>query len=213
MMCKNPCRVAMWLLGGLLVAFVGSAGPQTKVRIDLTERDDVTTEEIIEEVMKAKKASRQEETSVGKGYKGVQRARVASSPTSCDSAHSGRELGRGVEPTLAIKVHFAFNSAEILATEQGQLTRVGPALSSGKLASDCIRIEGHTDSIGSDEFNLRLSEKRAKSVKQYLVEKYGIAPERLIPVGRGERERIADNATPEGRQKNRRAEFVFLESR
>lgn len=76
-----------------------------------------------------------------------------------------------------------------------------------------VRISGHTDSIGSDEYNQRLSERRAQAVKQYLVSK-GIASSRLSTEGRGEREPIAQNTkngrdNPEGRAMNRRAELAI----
>ena len=74
-----------------------------------------------------------------------------------------------------------------------------------------VGIVGHTDAIGSDEYNQRLSERRAQAVKQYLVSK-GIAASRLGTEGRGEQEPIAQNTkdgrdNPEGRAMNRRAEL------
>jgi OOP family OmpA-OmpF porin len=123
---------------------------------------------------------------------------------------------RGVKPTLtptervvAITVLFDFASAKILPEAAQNLRSVGIALQSPELASVPIQIEGHTDSIGSDEYNQKLSERRARSVKQYLVRHHAIAPERLIAVGRGKTEPIADNNTPEGRQKNRRVHLVY----
>jgi outer membrane protein OmpA-like peptidoglycan-associated protein len=73
-----------------------------------------------------------------------------------------------------------------------------------------VRIEGHTDDRGDDASNLRLSEKRAQAVLRWLVE-HGIEPERLEATGYGEIRPIADNATDEGRQKNRRVEFKILD--
>lgn len=67
-------------------------------------------------------------------------------------------------------------------------------------------IEGHTDSVGSEAYNLRLSERRAQKVKNYIAEKYGIQPSRLGTRGYGETKPVADNSTREGRQKNRRVE-------
>jgi OOP family OmpA-OmpF porin len=74
-----------------------------------------------------------------------------------------------------------------------------------------VAIAGYTDSIGSEEYNLRLSERRAEAVKQYLVSK-GITAGRLTTVGRGEADPIAPNTkdgkdNPEGRAMNRRAEL------
>ena len=76
-----------------------------------------------------------------------------------------------------------------------------------------MEIAGHTDSRGSARSNQILSENRAKSVKQYLVEKRGIDPTRLLTKGYGESKPVATNATKEGRQKNRRVEFKVLNER
>jgi outer membrane protein OmpA-like peptidoglycan-associated protein len=74
-------------------------------------------------------------------------------------------------------------------------------------ASLKVEIQGHTDDQGSDEHNLALSDKRAKTVLQYLT-LFGIAPERLTAKGYGETMPVASNDTPEGRAKNRRVELV-----
>ena len=71
-----------------------------------------------------------------------------------------------------------------------------------------IHITGHTDAVGSDEANQILSEGRANAVRADLI-KRGIAPERMTAEGKGEREFVADNDTEEGRQLNRRVEFVI----
>ncbi len=71
-----------------------------------------------------------------------------------------------------------------------------------------VDIEGHTDSQGSDKKNLKLSQKRAESVKAYLV-KRGITKDRMVPRGYGESVPIADNRTADGRAQNRRVEFVI----
>lgn len=72
-----------------------------------------------------------------------------------------------------------------------------------------VKIAGHTDSIASNEYNQRLSERRARSVKQFLVG-HGISPARLTTVGYGETRPIATNETAAGRQKNRRVVFHIL---
>ena len=71
-----------------------------------------------------------------------------------------------------------------------------------------VMIQGHTDNVGSEASNVALSQARAKSVKEYLVDKFGIAGNRLQAVGYGPNKPIASNATAEGRQKNRRVEAV-----
>ena len=69
-------------------------------------------------------------------------------------------------------------------------------------------MEGHCDSDGEDDYNLKLSQKRADAIVKLLTERYGVAARMLDPVGKGEMEPIADNATDEGKQANRRVVFV-----
>jgi outer membrane protein OmpA-like peptidoglycan-associated protein len=73
-----------------------------------------------------------------------------------------------------------------------------------------IRIEGHTDHVGTSESNSRLSTNRAKAVQEYLVKK-GVKAELMTSVGMGDEHPIADNETPEGRAKNRRTEIHIVE--
>jgi outer membrane protein OmpA-like peptidoglycan-associated protein len=70
-----------------------------------------------------------------------------------------------------------------------------------------LEVEGHTDSVGSDEYNQKLSENRAKSVEDYL-KKQGVKPENISSKGLGETMPVADNASAAGRQQNRRVELV-----
>jgi len=71
-----------------------------------------------------------------------------------------------------------------------------------------VQIDGHTDSTGPEEYNQKLSERRAKAVKDYLVNKVGIAADRLTTVGYGEMKPAYPNDTKENRAKNRRVEFT-----
>src|SRR4029077_15925634 len=71
---------------------------------------------------------------------------------------------------------------------------------------------GHTDSIGSDAYNQKLSVRRAESVKAYLVSK-GIEPNRVYTEGKGEKQPVASNKTAEGRAKNRRTEIEVIGTR
>jgi OOP family OmpA-OmpF porin len=70
-----------------------------------------------------------------------------------------------------------------------------------------VEVAGHTDSTSSDEYNLSLSQRRAETVRAYLIDK-GVAADRLTAKGYGEANPVADNATEEGRFKNRRVELV-----
>jgi OmpA-OmpF porin, OOP family len=71
---------------------------------------------------------------------------------------------------------------------------------------------GHTDSIGSDAYNQKLSVRRAESVKAYLVSK-GVEPNRIYTEGKGEKQPVASNKTKDGRQKNRRVEIEIIGTR
>lgn len=72
-----------------------------------------------------------------------------------------------------------------------------------------VLVEGHTDSVGSNAFNDKLSKQRADGVKQYLVKK-GIAPNRIETAGYGKRKPIASNNTEFGRRLNRRTEIITI---
>lgn len=74
-----------------------------------------------------------------------------------------------------------------------------------------VSIQGHTDSQGTEEYNMKLSERRANAVYRYLVAG-GIAPDRMEVVGMGESQPVADNSTESGRAQNRRVELVILNS-
>lgn len=107
------------------------------------------------------------------------------------------------------KIHFEFNKSIIrpisypILDDVVQLLKLNPQIKR-------IQVEGHTDSVGGDAYNQRLSESRAKSVVAYLVAK-GVSQDRLTAIGYGRSRPIADNATAEGRAKNRRTEFTVLE--
>ncbi len=102
-------------------------------------------------------------------------------------------------------INFEFNSARLLPSSEDTLKFVA----AGLLANPEIQIEisGHTDNIGSAKSNQLLSLRRAEAVKDYIVSK-GVAAARLTTVGYGFTRPIADNATEEGRAKNRRIEFL-----
>ncbi|MCM1035692.1 MAG: OmpA family protein [Paludibacter sp.] len=102
---------------------------------------------------------------------------------------------------------FATNKTRILKTSEDALNALYQYLDSNKNLN--VRIIGHTDNIGSDAANQRLSEGRADAVRDDLI-KRGIAPERLQTEGRGESQPIDTNDTEEGRQNNRRVEIEIL---
>lgn len=106
---------------------------------------------------------------------------------------------------LAVRsVQFEFGSDRLTPVSKQSLDKVGVVL--GKYPGQKVFILGHTDSKGSDAFNLKLSERRAIQCRQYLINK-GIAADRLTAKGFGESKPVATNKTTEGQAKNRRVEF------
>jgi OOP family OmpA-OmpF porin len=108
---------------------------------------------------------------------------------------------RGCSCMADAQLQFAFNKAELTPADMGKLDALiaqvgGPQFVSGQVV-------GHTDSIGSQEYNLRLSVRRAQAATDYLVAR-GASRNGLIVSGRGLAEPIADNSTDEGRALNRR---------
>ncbi|OGQ04091.1 MAG: hypothetical protein A2W61_06545 [Deltaproteobacteria bacterium RIFCSPLOWO2_01_44_7] len=107
------------------------------------------------------------------------------------------------------KIHFEFNRWNIRPISFPILDDVVEVLKRNPQIKK-VRIEGHTDWIGSDAYNIRLSDRRAESVRTYLIQK-GVESDRLISEGFGESRPVADNNTTEGRAKNRRTEFTVVE--
>lgn len=112
--------------------------------------------------------------------------------------------------TFAAETLFDFDKAVVKPEGRKRLDELVASIASVNV--DAIIAVGHTDSIGSDAYNLKLSMRRAEAVKAYLVSR-GIAPDRVSIDGKGERQPVADNRTREGRAKNRRVEIEVIGTR
>ena len=99
---------------------------------------------------------------------------------------------------------FNFDSSEIHRDSQVILQAAVEALSES--ADARVRVSGHTDSTGAEIYNQALSERRANAVVEYLVS-LGVSRSRLDPTGAGESQPVTDNATRDGRARNRRVEL------
>jgi len=109
---------------------------------------------------------------------------------------------------LTIRVNFDFDKANIRPADTAELQKAIDFVK--KYQGYKISIEGHTDSIGSEQYNQRLSERRAAAVKEYLL-KHGVADgARIRSRGHGESKPVADNSTEKGRFENRRVEILIL---
>jgi len=104
--------------------------------------------------------------------------------------------------SITLLVEFDFDKAVVKPQYHSDIEKVANFLQAYPKTTGVL--EGHTDSIGSEEYNMKLSERRAESVKKYIVEKFNIEASRLSTVGHGESKPVASNDTDAGREKNRR---------
>jgi OOP family OmpA-OmpF porin len=109
--------------------------------------------------------------------------------------------------TITLNVQFDTNKAVIKEKYNDDIKKVADFMK--EFPDTTAEIGGHTDNIASAAYNQKLSEKRANSVRQYLIDKFGIDGSRLTAVGYGLTKPVAGNDTEEGRQQNRRVEAVI----
>jgi outer membrane protein OmpA-like peptidoglycan-associated protein len=145
-------------------------------------------------------------------------ARLDSRTQEADTAHqlakdlqqeiddlNAKQTDRGLVVTLG-DVLFDYDSSTLKAGNQSKLSKLSAFLV--KHQDRSVAIEGHTDSVGSDGYNMALSQRRADSVESFLTGQ-GISPSRLTSQGKGEGFPIVGNQTAAGRQQNRRVEVII----
>lgn len=115
--------------------------------------------------------------------------------------------GEGIIVKFDSGILFDVDKTDLKSAAQTNLQNLATSLQNNPQTN--ISIVGHTDNTGSDTYNQGLSERRAASVKSYIVGQ-GVAASRLSTVGKGEAEPIADNTTADGRLQNRRVEIVIV---
>jgi len=111
-------------------------------------------------------------------------------------------------PAIDLEVFFDYDSAAITDEALPILEKLGEALNSDTLKGSVFMVAGHTDGRGSADYNLGLSNARAKSVREFLIEKFEIAPDQLVAVGFGE-EQLKNAEDPEAGE-NRRVQVVNM---
>ncbi len=144
----------------------------------------------------------------GKGAKGGGALEMGSGEGK-DGATAGGEMERRLAKERRVDIYgiyFDFNSDRIRKESEPVLKEIAEML--GRNAEWTLSIDGHTDNVGGDAYNLNLSRRRSASVRKALVERYGIAASRLTTAGHGAGAPKDTNDTPEGRAKNRRVELI-----
>jgi outer membrane protein OmpA-like peptidoglycan-associated protein len=112
-------------------------------------------------------------------------------------------------PSIDLEITFDYNSDVIGPQAVPPLINLGTALRSGELKGSVFLLAGHTDAKGDDAYNQTLSERRADAVRRFLVKKFSLAPENLIPIGYG-KSQLKNAADPFGGE-NRRVQIVNTE--
>jgi outer membrane protein OmpA-like peptidoglycan-associated protein len=115
-------------------------------------------------------------------------------------------MGDNITLNMPGNITFKTDSAELDPSFYKVLNAVNIVVK--KYDKTVVEVAGHTDSTGSAEYNQKLSERRANAVAQYL-ESQGLATNRVVTVGAGATRPVADNATSDGRQANRRVELTL----
>lgn len=116
-------------------------------------------------------------------------------------------VGEGIKITFREGIQFAVNSAELSTASKENLNNLAKTLN--KYKDTNILVEGHTDATGTHDYNMKLSERRANSVADYL-SSIGVARKRVTTEGYGPDQPVSDNGSDYGRQQNRRVEVAIF---
>jgi OOP family OmpA-OmpF porin len=161
---------------------------------------------------------------------GIDRTRLTAkgygmaNPVADNATEAGRQANRRIDAIidcafdvkkvtppdrLCVNLNMEFDTgkADIKPQYRDEIAKVGDFMK--QYPTTTAVIEGHTDNVGSYDFNMKLSQQRAENVVDYLVKNFGIEKSRLEAKGYGYTRRIAYNSTPEGRQKNRRINAII----
>ena len=115
------------------------------------------------------------------------------------------------KPKIDLEIHFDFNSADISKDSMSSVQGLGDALSDPQLRGSTFVVAGHTDGVGGEQFNQELSERRADTIKHYLVDHYHLASGDLVTVGYGKTK--LKNATDPSDGVNRRVQVVNMDTK
>jgi outer membrane protein OmpA-like peptidoglycan-associated protein len=189
--------------------------------IGVAKADDVTEDQILRALTPAKKPltrglstgpqTQTDPAAVAAEGQLIQSLR--NRPTRSLSATEREEIATIVKdkPKIDLEINFDYNSANISSRSLPSVQALGRALSNPELKGSTFVVAGHTDAVGSDSYNQDLSERRADSIKRYLVDRFGIAGSDLVTVGYG-KTKLKDPANPLS-EVNRRVQVVNMENK
>lgn len=135
----------------------------------------------------------------------IQRVRAQSRSLSLGDREQMAEIA-AKRPKIDVEINFDFNSADLTPRAEPQLNSLGKALTSPELQGSVVMLGGHTDAKGADDYNQKLSERRAETVKRFLVDNYKVSPDLLVTSGYG-KDGLKNSAEPFAAE-NRRVEIV-----
>ncbi len=189
------------LAGGLALAAPAFAGDMSAQQIENGLKMPIVTRGIS---MAARPAADPAQTRMIARVRGISRSLSLEDRTQMAEIASKR-------PKVNLDITFEYDSATLTPKAEPQLDNLGRALTGPDLSGAVIMLGGHTDAKGGDAYNQQLSEKRAETVKRYLVARYKIAPDTLITAGYGKKD--MKNATDPFASENRRVEIVNMAQR
>ncbi len=134
--------------------------------------------------------------------------RHATHTAAASAAQSG--TAEAWRPSVSLSVEFATGSANLTPRAQRTLDELGKALVSDTLSQYHFRVEGHTDTVGTQAYNKALSQQRADAVARYLEDRFGVKSDRLDPVGKGEEGLLVPTPLNTPNERNRRVSVVNL---
>jgi len=189
--------------------------------IGVAKADDLTEDQILRALMPAKKpltrglsTGPQTQTEpAAAAAEGQLIQTLRNRPTRSLSAAEREEIAAVVKdkPKIDLEINFDYNSANISSRSLASVQALGRALSNPELKGSTFVVAGHTDAVGSDGYNQDLSERRADSIKRYLVDKFAIPGSDLVTVGYG-KTKLKDPANPTS-EVNRRVQVVNMENK
>ncbi|MBV9560520.1 MAG: OmpA family protein [Bradyrhizobium sp.] len=209
-------------LTGLLSVMTVGAALSLGIGAALAGENNVTEDQIIHALAPAKKApltrglSFAPQTSDDPAQAAAETkliSNVRGRTTRSLSASEREEIANMAKdkPNIDLEITFNYNSADISAKSLPSVQALGRALTSADLKGSTFIVAGHTDAAGGDAYNQDLSERRADSIKHYLMQNYGIAASDLVTVGYG-KSKLKDPSQPLA-EVNRRVQVVNMENK